>query len=208
MTRAESENGVAARDDITPVERPVAVSGKMPEAAVVAGEFEDTGPVRKSLKMAANGDDDLTAHEVAAQMVKLMGQLGGGGRGGDGSGGPPIDLKKFRKGNWLAQILIGAVVAGSSAFAAYKATEARSVDNQEKVKSNRGKIEENRQAISEVKIGVDEVQAKVDNSYRVQVRLVESVEQLTEEQKTAKERRLKERNAELEEKIRRLERQR
>ena len=80
---------------------------------------EDTGRFREPLAGALDGTP--TAHAIAGALSQLMGQTA--------PGAPPIDIRKFRKGNWFAQGAIGVLIAGVTAFASYKVTEARSVSN-------------------------------------------------------------------------------
>jgi hypothetical protein len=130
-----------------------------------------------------------------------------GGGGGNG-GGPPVDLHKLSKKNWLVNLLIGAVVAASGAFAAYKATEARSVENEEGVQQNKAAVKRVESDVAEVKLSVDGVGDKIDTAMRVQVQLVDGIEQLKAEAQTDKQKRLEDKVKELERENRRLERNR
>lgn len=212
MTRATTE-------DDTAVEVPTA--GSIPEARAVAGAVEvgngDNGvvehvdaedtplPVRETLSgihALPEGSEPPTAHDVAQALVDLMPK--GGGGGGDDSG--PIDLKKFSKKNWLANTIIALIVAGSGAFAAYKATEARSKDNAEAVQENEQAIEEIDKELGDVKDSVDDIGEKLDEGFKVQVKLVEGIDQLKKEAQTEKQIRLEEKVKQLERENRRLER--
>jgi hypothetical protein len=191
----------------TPLEIPLA---RAADGVVEAPQDEtNTGPIRASLVAAAAdvgaaspAPGQPTSHDIAAHLAKLIGG-GGGPNGGDGSG--PIDLKKLSKKNWLMNTFIALVVAGSGAFAAYKATEARSRDNEVQVERNKASIEENTKAIGEVKTSVDNVGDKLDEQYKVQVKLVEGIDTLKQEAQTDKQKRLE---RELEEARRELRRRR
>ena len=169
--------------------------------------FEDTGPLRHELASAsaplglAPEGSAPTAHAIAGALVELMGQAPP-----PPPGSPPIDLKRLAKRNWIANAMIAIVVAGAGAFAAYKATESRSIDNRAKVGENANSIDDNRKAIVEVTASVDSIGVKVDKGRTEQATLIRGVESLKREAQTDKQTRLEEKVKELERENRRLER--
>lgn len=208
MARADSES------EVTPVEIPkktgdngsVRGSLKAIEGAPVALPHEDTGPIRAALISAAgeNGGSGITAHNVAAALVDLMG--GPGGQGG-GDGGPPIDIKKFRKSNWLVNTAIAAIVGAISWFGGYQILKATVADHDKAIEQNAKATHVNAEAIENVKNDIGGVKKTVDNSFKVQVQLVEGVETLKKEAQTEKQKRLEEKVEEQKRRIRQLERE-
>lgn len=188
-------------DEETPVE--------IPEARVVNGA--DTGELMTSLVEATTAagqiSDEARERAISSAIIKLgeyVAEKGSGNGGGSG----PIDLKKFSKKNWIVNTLIALVVAGSGAFAAYKATEQRSKDNKAGVRENKAAIQDLDKNVDEVKSKVKAVDDKLIQQIEVQGKLVEGVEGLKEEARTEKQKRLEEEVEQLRRENRQLERER
>jgi hypothetical protein len=134
-----------------------------------------------------------------------------GGSGGDG----PIDLKKFRKGNWFVQAVIGILIAGAGALAAYKATEARSIENEKAIEDHADKPMHTEAARRIDKIEDDisdtrETLSGVDGNGGIKAdvaQIAKGVDQLKKEAQTEKQKRLEEKVKALERENRKLERE-
>jgi len=206
----------------TPEEKPPKLkqSGSLADVEgmpVAPLDVPDTGPMRKYLA-AQQGSETPSIHDFAEVLSTLVAQKSkGSGGGGDGGGGPPIDLKKFRKGNWMVNALIGAVVAASGAFAAYKATEARSIDNQEAIQKHadlpahpqaQEEMRVIKARIGTIKNDISGDPATGQPGLKQDVKqIAQGVEQLKKEAQTEKQKRLEDKAEEQERKIRQLERE-
>ena len=221
MSRAESQDETKSKPNR---ERRNGLAGEL------AGSLEgvpvspmghmETGPMRSIL--AAAGDDSPTAHQIAERLWELMGGAARSDDGDDGDDGdskagskrakrmsaPPPSLKKIHHRNWLANTLIALVVAGSGAFATYKATEAKAHDADQRSQTNKAAIEDLGEEVSKVKQGQEKTNDKLDQQFKVQVQLVEGVETLKKEAQTEKQKRLEEKVKRLEREKRELERER
>jgi len=132
----------------------------------IDGERRDTGAHR-------------VASELAAAIVEQMHPMDTG------------DVKRINKRNWAANTVIALVVASAGAFAAYKATEARSVGNERGVIENKRAIRELDSDIADVRRGVDSLGQELEAQGVTQERLADGIEQLTKEAKTREEQRLR-----------------
>ena len=169
-----------------------------------AGSFTPPGGVHYQ----ANDLIDAICSRVRAEMHNELEGQGGGG-GGAGGGPPPhgnIDIKKFRNGNWVVQIIVGLVIAGAGAFAAYKATEERSVGNQEAIKGH-----EALPMHKEAGARIEKIEREVTGTMQTvqiiedQVRVIAGgIDQLKAEAQTDKQKRLEEKLKALERENRRL----
>jgi hypothetical protein len=140
-----------------------------------------------------------------AQLAELLGAKIGDGNGG-GGGGAPFDLKKVHRRNWMVNTLIALTVAGSGTFAAYKATESRSLANEKANAEQSEVIDQHTEAIRYIKVEVKETGQKVDRAMIQQRAIVDGIDQLKEEAQTDKQKRLEETVKRLERENRRLER--
>ena len=186
----------------------------MPEASAApaaALEMLDTGPIHAAVQGMPSAKD------VALEVVKLAGGIvGGGGGGGGGDGGKPIDVRKFRAGNWAVQLVIGVAVVVGTAFTTYKATETRSVENQKAIRAHveepmheaaAKRVDDIDRDVQQIKIEISGKNGQGGIKGDVKA-IAAGVNQLKQEAKTEKQQRLERELERLRRENRRLERQR
>lgn len=187
--------------ETTDAEIEIAVSAQASDAAP-----NGLTPPLGSPMIGAFPDPGDYAKAVAYHMAKSQAS-------GDGGGPPPIDLKKFRRGNWWVQLLMLIGVAASGTFAAYKATEARSVHNEKAIEAHKAQPMHPEAAKRLIRVETDIAQTKTalggedgKGGIKADVKqIANGIEQLKIEARTEKQKRLEEKVKALERENRRLE---
>ena len=188
--------------DQTSMSRPETDSGNGAHPRAFA-DIPDTGEHLLTMAGDIDAQGDGVAHLIKVFDALLERRGHGGGGGGDG-GGPPLDVKKFRKGNWLAQIAIAVLMAITTGYGGYRVLQSTVAEHGDRIGTNEQAIDANARGIAEVKISVDDVGEKMDQQYRVQVQLVDGIDQLTAEAQTDKQKRLEDELEQLRRENRRL----
>lgn len=164
-------------------------------------EFEDSSPIHAALPGIPKASD------IAKALIDLSG--GGASAPPAGSVPPEVHKKQIKRHNWAA-VVLAMLLGPGGAFAVINTMDDRSKANEMKVeqvekssKSMDERVEKVEDDVRYIKVRVGDLDTKVDRAMVQQQVIVEGIEQLKEESVRDREKRLREENERLRDRLRR-----